>query len=133
MASRARGIAGAIREATGYRWVGVYRVGRGEVEILGWSGGGPPAYATFPVTEGLTSSAVTTGRTVVSNDTRNDPRYLTAFSSTRSEIIVPILHPRTQAVVGTIDVESDRTNAFDDEDRQALERCARAMAALYVE
>jgi len=43
---------------------------------------------------------------------RNDPRYLTAFGNTLSEIIIPVLDEKNGAVVGTIDVESERANAF---------------------
>ena len=131
VAEQAGSIADAIREATGHRWVGVYRVDSQDVEILGWSGGGPPAHARFPATAGLTGAVVTMGETVVSNDVAIDPRYLTAFSSTRSEMIVPVIDRRTRAVVGTIDVESDRTNAFEERDRDLLERCAEAIAPIY--
>jgi hypothetical protein len=62
---------------------------------------------------------------------RSDPHYLTAFGSTFSEIIIPILNPRDQVVVGTIDVESERANAFSDADRKNLEECARAALALW--
>jgi putative methionine-R-sulfoxide reductase with GAF domain len=34
-------------------------------------------------------------------------------------------------VVGTVDVESDTSAAFADADRTLLERCARAIVALY--
>jgi putative methionine-R-sulfoxide reductase with GAF domain len=56
---------------------------------------------------------------------------LTAFGSTLSEIIVPVIHPQRGAVIGTIDVESERTNAFSDEDRQMLEKCAVAALPLW--
>jgi putative methionine-R-sulfoxide reductase with GAF domain len=35
-------------------------------------------------------------------------------------------------VVGTIDVESDRVDAFSEEDRAALERCAAVVAGIFV-
>ena len=64
---------------------------------------------------------------------REDPRYLTVFGSTRSEIIVPILDRAGRKVVGTIDVESEEVDAFSEEDRAALGRCATAVAALFDE
>lgn len=130
-AEQARLVADAIREATGHRWVGVYRVDSGDVEILGWSGEGPPAHTRFPATDGLTGVVVAMGESVVSNDVARDPRYLTAFSSTCSEMIVPVFDRRTRTVVGTIDVESDRTNAFGERDRDLLERCAGVIAPIY--
>ncbi len=39
----------------------------------------------FPVTQGLSGAAVASGETVVVGDVSKDPRYLTAFGSTRSE------------------------------------------------
>src|SRR6266567_5670862 len=41
-----------------------------------------------------------------------DPRYLTAFGNTLSEIIIPVLDEKSSVVVGTIDVESEQANAF---------------------
>ena len=64
-------------------------------------------------------------------DVRNDRRYLTAFGSTLSEIIVPVLDD-SMAVVGTIDVESERPSAFSEEDRELLEQCAKAALPLWL-
>jgi putative methionine-R-sulfoxide reductase with GAF domain len=58
------------------------------------------------VTQGLSGAAVATGRAVVVNDVTADPRYLTAFASTLSEAIVPVVDPGTDTVVGTLDVET---------------------------
>jgi L-methionine (R)-S-oxide reductase len=68
----------------------------------------------------------------VVGDVSKDPRYLTAFGSTHSEIIVPVLDRTGCKVVGTIDVESDRVDAFSEEDRAALERCATVVAGIFV-
>ena len=57
-----------------------------------------------------------------------DPRYLTTFGSTRSEIVVPVV---TDGVRGLIDVESERPHAFGDADRAFLERCASAVRSLF--
>ena len=128
---KAAAIAGAIRRAGPYRWVGLYEVSEAEISNLGFDGPGPPAHPRFPVTRGLSGSAVASGESVVANDVRKDPRYLTAFGSTRSEIIVPVLDRTGQKVLGTIDVESERVGAFSEEDRAALERCATAVAGLF--
>src|SRR5574341_188477 len=80
--SKARHIAEAIRIAGNYRWVGIYDVDGQEVAVIAWSGMGAPAHPRFPVTQGLSSHAITTRDTVISNDVTNDSRYLTAFGST---------------------------------------------------
>jgi putative methionine-R-sulfoxide reductase with GAF domain len=72
---------------------------------------------------------VATRRTVVSNDVRNDPRYLTAFGDTRPEIIV--LVRRGSEVIGTIDVESANRDAFSPFQQQLLEECAVAAQPLW--
>ncbi len=132
-AERARQIADAIRALGPYRWVGVYGVSAELVSIMAWSGAGAPAYPTFPVTQGLTSSAIREKSPVVVGDVRSDPRYLTAFGSTLSEIIIPILDPRDSPVIGTIDVESEKANAFSAMDQETLEQCANAALALWVD
>jgi L-methionine (R)-S-oxide reductase len=128
---KAAGIAEAIRRSGGHRWVGLYEVTEDEIANLAFDGPGAPAYPRFPVTQGLSGAAVTSGKTVVAGDVRKDPRYLTAFGSTRSEIIVPVADRAGRKVVGTIDVESEQVNAFSEEDRVTLERCAAAVAALF--
>jgi L-methionine (R)-S-oxide reductase len=83
------------------------------------------------VTQGLSGAAVASRRAVVVNDVTADPRYLTAFASTLSEAIVPVVDPGTGMVVGTLDVEGAERDAFTDADRQALERCAAALTGLF--
>jgi L-methionine (R)-S-oxide reductase len=129
-ADKAVRVAALIREAGRYRWVGLYAVADQEITVIGWSGPGVPAHPRFPVSQGLSGTAVATKRAVVVNDVTADPRYLTAFASTLSEAIIPVLNPDTGTVVGTLDVESGQRDAFTDADRQALERCAAALAGL---
>ena len=126
-------VAALIRQAGSYRWVGLYAVEDQQITAIGWSGPGAPAHPRFPVTQGLSGAAVASGRAVVVNDVTADPRYLTAFASTRSEAIVPVVDPAMGAVVGTVDVESAERDAFTDADRQALEGCADALRGLFTE
>jgi L-methionine (R)-S-oxide reductase len=101
------------------------------VSIIASSGPSSAAYPQFPITKGLTGSATRDKETVVVGDVRADPRYLTAFGSTLSEIIIPVLDGKTVAVVGTIDVESEPANAFSPEAQKMLEECARAARPLW--
>jgi L-methionine (R)-S-oxide reductase len=128
---KAKRIAETVRSAGNYRWVGIYEVSSEEIAVISWSGPGEPAHPRFPITQGLSGTAVSSGEAVVVGDVTTDPRYLTAFGSTRSEIIVPVIEPATRKVVGTIDVESEHKNAFTDADRATLERCAEAIADLF--
>jgi len=71
----------------------VYEVTEQEIVAIGWSGPGAPVYPRFPVTQGLSGAAVAARDAVVVNDVTADPRYLTAFASTLSEAIIPVLDP----------------------------------------
>jgi L-methionine (R)-S-oxide reductase len=131
-AVKARRLAELIQKLGEYRWVGIYDVGPETASIVGWSGPGAPEHPSFPVTKGLTGSAIESKHAIVVGDVRNDPRYLTAFGSTLSEMIVPVLHPGDGRVVGTVDVESERANAFSARDREMIEQCAQAALPLWL-
>jgi signal transduction histidine kinase len=65
-------------------------------------------------------------------DVGQDPRYIALADSvdTRSELAIPL---RTQvAVIGVLDVQSDRLDAFDDDERVVLESLA-AQAAIAID
>jgi L-methionine (R)-S-oxide reductase len=121
--------AALIRSSANYRWVGLYDVDHaaGLVRNVAWSGPGAPQHPTFPLTQGLTSAAVAQKQIVNVGDVSADPRYLTAFGSTRSEIIVPIFDRAGDRVIGTIDVESEEPNAFTKDIEDLLEACAKVI------
>lgn len=131
-AAAAKRIAEEIRAEGGYRWVGIYQVTEAEVHAIGWTGSETPAFVTFPATKGVTRDVIKNRAPVVLSDVRKDPRYLVAYSSTRSEAIVPILGA-AGAVMGTIEVDSDRENAFSEADVRFLERCAEKVARLFAD
>lgn len=126
---KAKAVAELIRSAGAYRWVGLYEVDDQQFSAIAWTSSAAPAFATFPLSQGLSGDAVRTRAPVIVGDVSADPRYLTAFSSTKSEIIVPVLVGET--VLGTIDVESERANAFSGQDVRFLQDCARAARRLW--
>lgn len=126
-AKRIKQVAEMIRAARDYRWVGIYKVTAKEFVIMGGTGDEPPAYPRFPLTQGICGGALESKKTIVVGDVRKDVRYLPTFHTTRSEIIVPIVNEQKK-VVGMLDAESEKTNAFQTEDRQFLERAAGLIA-----
>jgi putative methionine-R-sulfoxide reductase with GAF domain len=128
--AKAQKIAQCVREAGNYRWVGIYDVGGEDVSIVAYSGPSAPAFPTFPKTDGLTGAVIRNRASVVVGDVRNDPRYLTAFGNTLSEAIVPVLD-HTGAVLGTIDVESEKANAFSPADVKTIEAYAAICVPLW--
>ena len=116
-----------IRTACDYRFVGIYKIIRGEFVIVAKTGQCPPAYPRFPTTQGLAGAALESKKSIMVADVHKDPRYLPTFGSTQSEIVVPVI---TEAgkVVGLIDVESEKLDAFTENDRDFLEHAAYLIA-----
>lgn len=128
-AQRAQRVVDLVRTRSGYRWVGVYTVDASSVSVDAYSGPGAPAFPSFPRDRGLSGAAVAARDVVVSNDVAHDPRYLTNMESTGSELIAPVV--ASGDVVGTLDIESDRTDAFTDTDVELARRLAAALVALW--
>lgn len=128
-----RDVAQFLRESGQHRWVGLYEVdhGAGEAHNLVFSGPGAPAHPRFEIDQGLSGVCVRERRTVNVGDVAADSHYLTAFGTTRSEIIVPIFDGERAQVIGTIDIESENLHAFSDEDQIFLEDCAAIVGSLW--
>ena len=126
-------VASLIRESGKHRWVGLYAVDHwsGVVRIIAWNGPAAPEFPTFPIGKGLTGAAVTSRKTVNVGNVAGDPRYLTAFGTTKSEVIVPIFDHLREKVIATIDVESEQQNAFDSQTQRELEDCAELLRPLW--
>ncbi len=98
--------------------------------LTAYDGDAATEHTTVPIGEGICGSAAKSGETIIVADVNKDPRYLMCFPSTRSEIVVPILGRK--AVLGEIDIDSDKLAAFTLADKEFLERAAKEIA-LYLE
>ena len=113
-----------------YDWVGIYWVdGNGTDLMLGpWIGPEATEHTRIPIGTGICGAAAQSGQTEIVNDVDADPRYLACFSTTRSEIVVPIF--ADGAVVGEIDVDGSDLGSFDETDARFLEEIAALLAPL---
>ena len=68
--------------------------------------------------EGLTGTAAALREPVLVNDVRADSRYLNAVDAVRSELVAPMI--ARQKLVGVIDLQSTRLNAFSAYERNLL-------------
>lgn len=71
---------------------------------------------------GLIPLAVRSRQTQLSNDVRNDPQYLLyqpEDAITSSELVVPLIYG--DQILGVLDVQSDKLNAFGPEDIEVME------------
>lgn len=110
-----------------YTWVGIYLL-EGTDLVLGPFRGKPSPHTRIPVGSGICGAAAAQQATIVVDDVNADSRYLACSMETRSEIVVPIMH--AGAVVGEIDIDSDRPAAFGVPDRTLLEAVAAALAPI---
>jgi diguanylate cyclase (GGDEF)-like protein len=79
--------------------------------------------------EGICGHVAAEGKTLYVPDVSRDKRYVQGISATRSELAVPLLY--RDHVIGVLDVESPRLNAFSPGDIQLLENFA-GQAALVI-
>ncbi|HEY6070910.1 MAG TPA: GAF domain-containing protein [Chthoniobacterales bacterium] len=120
-------VAEMIRAARNYEFIAIYKIVKNEFVIMAGTGDEPSAYPRFPTAQGLCGAALESGKSIIVGDVSKDQRYLPAFHATRSEIIVPMKNEHKH-IVGMLDAESDKLNAFSDEDKQFLERAAGLIA-----
>lgn len=76
--------------------------------------------------EGISGHVIHTGEPVIVPDVQQDPRYIVGRQRTRSEIAVPII--QDEQIIGALNVESDRLNAFNVDDLDILRFFADAAA-----
>jgi GAF domain-containing protein len=79
-------------------------------------------HTRIPLNQGICGAAASSGKTVVVNDVKKDPRYLACSLETKSEIVVPIFV--NGAVLGELDIDSHFPAAFGAEDRALIEYIA---------
>jgi putative methionine-R-sulfoxide reductase with GAF domain len=111
-AEKANVLASLIQSERTFHWVGLYDVSAPHISAVAWTGSEPLAFPIVPVTKGINGAAVAQRVPVVVQDVFTDSCYLTTFGASRSEVISPVLTADMARVVGTIEVESDRVNAF---------------------
>lgn len=113
-----------VHHAFGHLWTGFYRV-------VGAEGGDRllrvgPYQGTLGCLEiafgkGVCGTAAAERRTLVVEDVHAFPGHITCDGRSRSEIVVPVLDAAGE-LVAVLDIDSDRPAAFDEVDREALER-----------
>ncbi|MGZ3952323.1 MAG: GAF domain-containing protein [Flavisolibacter sp.] len=111
-------IAGALKEQFNWLWVGFYLV-RNEELVLG-PFQGPVACTRIKKGKGVCGSAWSESKTLIVPDVEKFPGHIACSSSSKSEIVIPILHDKV--VVGVLDVDSKLLDDFDTTDQHYLEK-----------
>lgn len=79
-----------------------------------------------PIGEGITGAAAASRMPIVVNDVHGDVRYISALDAVRSELAVPMI--ARGKLVGVIDTQSTRINAYSEHDRALLRLLASRVA-----
>jgi L-methionine (R)-S-oxide reductase len=112
-----------------YNWVGFYLVERAAAPpgmlVLGPYVGAMTPHTRIPLNQGICGAAASSGKTVVVDDVKKDPRYLACSLETKSEIVVPVFAHGD--VVGELDIDSHFLAAFTPEDQELVEHCAKVV------
>jgi L-methionine (R)-S-oxide reductase len=108
-----------------YFWVGIYLVAGDRVVRQAFRGPVPPCHS-FALGKGNVGTVGESGFMKVIPDVSADPTYSMCFVETKSEVVVPI--KIAGRILGVIDVESDRPDAFGPLDRILLKNVATRLA-----
>lgn len=114
-------ISALVHHAFGHLWTGFYRVVEpGRLLRVG------PYQGTLGCLDiqfgrGVCGTAAAQGATVLVADVHQFPGHITCDARSQSEIVVPVFD-RARQLIAVLDIDSDRTNAFDAEDQRGLER-----------
>ena len=114
-----------LKQRPDYSWVGIYLLDGNEL-VLGPYLGKPSPHTRIPLGRGICGAAATEKATIIVDDVNADPRYLACSVETKSEIVAPIMFDG--AVLGEIDIDSDKLAAFGAEDRALVESVAAMLA-----
>jgi GAF domain-containing protein len=118
-------IAAALHQTFQFFWVGFYLV-RDEVLVLG-PFQGPIACTRIGFGKGVCGTAWKNLAPVLVPNVDEFPGHIACSSNSKSEVVVP-LQDENGAVVGVLDVDSDRLNDFSEVDVEALRKVAQLAA-----
>lgn len=120
-------ISALVHHAFGHLWTGFYRVvDAGRLLRVG------PYQGTLGCLDiefgrGVCGTAAQRCETIIVLDVSAFPGHIACDARSRSEIVVPVVNA-SGVLIAVLDIDSERTATFDDEDRIGLERVVRWFA-----
>ena len=109
-----------------FHWTGFYRAVTQDLLVIGPYQGGHGCLR-IPFSRGVCGAAARTRETQLVPDVEAVPGHIACSSTTRSEIVVPLIAPDNR-VLAVLDVDSDWPSAFDEVDQKHLEDLCRMLA-----
>ena len=110
-------ISAALKEQFKWLWVGFYLVKKDELVLGPFQG--PIACTRIKRGRGVCGTSWDNEKTLIVADVEKFPGHIACSSSSRSEIVVPIIV--NKKVVGVLDADSEFLNHYDETDKHYLE------------
>ena len=110
-----------------FDWVGIYLLDPAEKQLwLHNYVGEPTEHAKIGVGEGVCGTAVQDGENMIVNDVSTVDNYLACSPDVKSEMVV-LIRAGTD-ILGQIDIDSEKKDAFTHEDEDGVQRVADKLA-----
>jgi L-methionine (R)-S-oxide reductase len=119
-------ISAALKSTFNFFWVGFYWVKNNELVLGPFQGS--LACTRISLGKGVCGSAWKEKITILVEDVDQFPGHIACSSLSKSEIVVPII--KNGEVLGVLDVDSDKLNDFDQEDKIYLEELCQWIAKI---
>ena len=114
-------ISALVHNAFGHLWTGFYRVVEPDRLLRIGPYQGTLGCMEIAFGRGVCGTAAAEKRTVIVEDVHAFPDHITCDARSRSEIVVPVFDAHRN-LIAVFDIDSDQPGAFDDDDREGLER-----------
>lgn len=114
-------IGALIHYGFGHLWTGFYRVVETDRLLRVGPYQGTLGCMEIQFGKGVCGTAAAERRTVIVDDVMAFPGHITCDPRSRSEIVVPVFD-RSKNLIAVLDVDSEKLAAFDETDREGLER-----------
>ena len=114
-----------------FHWTGFYRAVSDELLVVGPYQGGHGCL-TISFDRGVCGAAARTRETQLVPDVEEFPGHIACSSTTRSEIVVPVITPNNR-LLGVLDVDSDDLAAFDHVDQEQLEQLCKSLGERFTD
>ena len=113
-------ISSVLHHGFGFLWTGFYRRVTDSLLRVG-PYQGTVGCLDIAMGRGVCGTAAAERRTIIVPDVREFPGHIACDARSLSEIVIPVFD-RDSQVVAVLDVDSDKVNTFDHDDRTGLER-----------
>ena len=101
-----------------FDWVGFYRVVAPQLLKIGPYQGGHGCLQ-IPFSRGVCGACATKEKTIIVPDVQAFPGHIACSATTRSELVAPVFS--NGELIGVLDIDSDRPDAFTQNDASAVE------------